>query len=95
MAGAGERMQATRTSSKDGATPSMKDEMSGKSAPPKITFSMDDDTDLVANELEEFYSYVETPLVVENCAGWHEWSEAKWPSLRMDSETPPGSTCDV
>ena len=54
---------------------------------------MNEDTDHVANELEEFYSYVEAPLVMENRASWQEWCEAKWPSLRMDNDTVPGCTC--
>lgn len=61
-------------------------------APYRLPFSLEDDTDYVANELEEFYSYVEAPLVVENGASWHAWATSKWSSMRIDQDIAPGST---
>lgn len=45
-------------------------------APTAYNFSLTDDTDDTAVELEEFYSYVEAPLLIENHAAWHEWCAA-------------------
>lgn len=52
-------------------------------------FSLTDDTDDTAVELEEFYSYVEAPLLIENHAAWHEWCatygfDVHWTTLPQD-----------
>ncbi|WFC99531.1 Factor arrest protein 11 [Malassezia yamatoensis] len=58
---------------------------SGRSSAPRnglgsdeVPFSLSDDADVHENELEEFYSYVEVPLFVENYESWIEWCDSYW-----------------
>ena len=43
-------------------------------------FDLDADADTPAQEIEEFYSYVETPIALDHRAAWEEWCEARRPS---------------
>lgn len=52
---------------------------------PSLAFSIEDDTDVLENELEEFYAYVEAPSIIENRVHWEQWAQSKWSSLGMDS----------
>lgn len=61
----------------------------------QIEFALDADADCSANEIEEFYSYVEAPLLDENRASWHDWCEQKWdllhPQLEVGGDAPRGA----
>ena len=61
----------------------------------QIEFALDADADCSANEIEEFYSYVEAPLLDENRASWHDWCEQKWdllhPQLEIGGDAPRGA----
>ncbi|WFD31581.1 Factor arrest protein 11 [Malassezia sp. CBS 17886] len=43
----------------------------------ELDYALDDDCDCMENELEEFYSYVEAPLLLDNAAAWAEWCERR------------------
>ncbi|KAI3617311.1 hypothetical protein CBS9595_003220 [Malassezia furfur] len=47
----------------------------------EVPFVMHDDADVHENELEEFYSYVEAPLFVENRESWIEWCATHWDAI--------------
>lgn len=47
----------------------------------EVPFVVHDDADVHENELEEFYSYVEAPLFVENRESWLEWCAAHWDAV--------------
>lgn len=51
-------------------------------------FSLNDDTDSIAAELEEFYSYVEAPLLLENRTSWEEWCASHGAAPAWTSQPP-------
>ena len=53
-----------------------------------IPFSFQEDADCIENELEEFYSYIEAPLLLENKASWMVWARKKWNSCCMPADVP-------
>lgn len=56
-----------------------------------IPFSSQEDADCIENELEEFYSYIEAPLLLENKACWMKWAQNKWDSCRIPENVPVGA----
>lgn len=56
-----------------------------------IPFSFQEDADCIENELEEFYSYIEAPLLLENKASWMTWARRKWNSCCMPADVPIGA----
>ena len=56
-----------------------------------IPFSFQEDADCIENELEEFYSYIEAPLLLENKASWMVWARKKWNSCCMPADVPIGA----
>ncbi|WFD33193.1 Factor arrest protein 11 [Malassezia cuniculi] len=59
-------------------------------AAPKYDFSLTADTDSSAAELEEFYSYVEAPILQENRIAWEEWCAANGADASWTARTPQG-----
>ena len=49
----------------------------------EISYSLYQDADCIENELEEFYSYIEAPLFIENKFMWQEWAKSKWKSMNI------------
>ncbi|PKI83962.1 Factor arrest protein 11 [Malassezia vespertilionis] len=52
----------------------------------EYTFDVEQDTDCVENELDEFYAYVEAPLFVENYERWMAWCTQKWAQLNVRTQ---------
>lgn len=56
-----------------------------------IPYSSQEDADCIENELEEFYSYIEAPLLLENKTSWMIWAETKWNLCRIPENVPVGA----
>lgn len=56
-----------------------------------IPYSKCEDADCIENELEEFYSYVEAPQIVDNRSMWLHWAREKWSLLKLPPDVPVGA----
>ncbi|WFD44086.1 Factor arrest protein 11 [Malassezia psittaci] len=69
---------STSSEYKSTSFPGMKHAQRNEMGSDEVPFSLSDDADVHENELEEFYSYVEAPLFVENYESWIEWCDSYW-----------------
>ena len=83
MVGANELASAINLSSQEAPNDLGDDVNNCGSTKTEISYSLDQDADCIENELEEFYSYIEAPLFIENKFMWQEWAKSKWKSMNI------------